>query len=277
MPKKVKELERLPKAPLVEAVFELRWQLQEGPPGQPPLNSDPGLIPLIEAFTEKMKSARFAAIRDMSHPLATGPYGVVRRFFLTQEQPFPIMQIGPGIFATNEGPLYAWRSFKSQVKTGVRALFGSYPNLSFFKLRPSYLELRFVDVFDKSVLGKRGGLVHFINDATTLKFELPALLRNRQIITGDADGRFAVQQALKGREDSLFLMDLGSGKNVDSGENIVRLETKVVTRSAGIPRFRQSAPFIRALDLWLDFAHKILSPFFEQFIRPDVMAKFKGP
>lgn len=277
MAKKGKPSERLPKAPLVEAVFELRWRLQEAPTSQPALHADPGLIPLLDAFTRKMKSAKFVTVRDLSHPLLTGSYGVARRFFLSEEQPFPIMQIGPGIFATNDGPLYTWKSFRSQVKSGVRALLASYPDLSFFDLQPASLELRYVDVFDKSVLGGKGGLIHFINSATTLKFELPALLRDHKLVTGDGDGRFAIQQPLKRKEDSLFLMDIGSGKNTETNENIVRLETKVLTKGAGVPRYRQVAPFIKALDDWVVFAHNLLSPFFEQFVRPDIMARFKSP
>jgi uncharacterized protein (TIGR04255 family) len=168
-------LTRLPKAPLVEAVFELRWQLQEGPPSQPALHADPGLLPLMDAFTRRMKTARYATVRDFVHPLAAGPYGVVRRFFLAPEKPFPIMQIGPGIFAANDGPLYSWKDFKSQIKAGVKSLLMSYPSLDFFALRPISLELRYVDVFDKSSLPK-AALLHFLSSATTLKIELPSVV-----------------------------------------------------------------------------------------------------
>jgi uncharacterized protein (TIGR04255 family) len=203
MPIREKEPARLPKAPLIEAVFELRWRLQEAP-SQPALHADPGLIPLIEGFTRKMKNAHFGVIRDMSHPLSTGSYGIARRFLVSEEQAFPIMQIGPGIFAANEGPLYSWKSFKSQVKAGVRALLASYPDLSFFKLQPSYLELRYVDVFDKSALGGKSDFFTFLNTATTLKFEPPPVLRDRNIVRGDTEGRFQSQQHLKEREESVF-------------------------------------------------------------------------
>jgi hypothetical protein len=43
----------LPKAPLAEVVFELRWALQAGPEGVPILQSDPGLIPLLDQFPRK--------------------------------------------------------------------------------------------------------------------------------------------------------------------------------------------------------------------------------
>ena len=273
MPNKARSLARLPKAPLVEVVFELRWRLQEGPPMQPVLHADPGVVPLVDKFAHKMKGAKYAISREMSHPLATGPYGVARRFFLSPDKPFPIMQIGPGIFAANDGPLYTWKAFKSQIKTGVRVLFGSYPALTFFRLHPMSLELRYVDVFDKSTVGK-ATLFHFANTATTLKFDLPAMLNDHMVVSGSADGRFVFQRPLR-REDSLLLLEIGSGKNVESGEDLVRMETKILSRNAGVPPYRQTGQFIRALDDWLEFAHNVTSPFFKQFIRPEIMAKFQ--
>jgi len=274
MSKKARSLARLPKAPLVEVVFELRWRLQEGPPMQPLLHADPGVVPLIDTFTHKIKSANYGNIRDMSHPLITGPYGVARRFFLSPDKPFPIMQIGPGIFATNDGPLYTWKTFKSQIKTGVRVLFASYPALTFFRLHPMSLELRYVDVFDKSALGK-ATLFHFANTATTLKFDLPAMINDPKVVSGNADGRFVFQRPLRQKEDSLLLLDIGSGKNVESGEDLVRMETKILSRNAGVPPYKQIGQFIKALDDWLEFAHNVTSPFFKQFIRPEIMAKFQ--
>jgi uncharacterized protein (TIGR04255 family) len=184
------------------------------------------------------------------------------------------MQIGPGIFATNDGPLYTWKTFKSQVKTGVRALVASYPALKFFKLHPTSLELRYVDVFDKSAVGKATRF-HFANTATTLKFDLPAMLNDHKVVSGNADGRFVFQRPLRHRENSLLELDIGSGKNAESGEDLVRMETKILSRDAGVPPYKQAGHFIKALDDWLEFAHDITSPFFKQFIRPETMAKFE--
>jgi uncharacterized protein (TIGR04255 family) len=98
-----------------------------------------------------MKKIGFGTTKDMSHPLQTGPHGVVRRFYKAADKPFPIMQIGSGIFASNESSEYEWRSFKSQVTRGLRTLLKVYPKLDFFTLRPSHLELRYVDIFGTSL------------------------------------------------------------------------------------------------------------------------------
>jgi len=101
--KKAAAKEVLPKAPMVEVVFELRWKLQTGPKGEVMvLQSDPGLVPLVDRFSKRMKQIGFSYQRDMSHPLQTGPHGVARRFSKSADLPFPLQQIGPGIFASNE-------------------------------------------------------------------------------------------------------------------------------------------------------------------------------
>src|SRR5688572_1001001 len=126
------KLARLPKAPLAEVVFELRWVLQSDPGLPPFLRNDPGLAPLLDSFTANMKKAGYGFTRDMSPATQTGAYGVARRYFLGADKPFPIMQIGPGIFATNASSLYDWKSYKAQVIQGVRAVFKSYPQLKSF-------------------------------------------------------------------------------------------------------------------------------------------------
>jgi hypothetical protein len=102
------------------------------------------------------------------------------------------------------------------------------------------------------------------------------MLNDAKVVRGEADGRFAIQRPLKQREDSLFFMDIGSGKYVESGDEIIRMETKVITRGEGMPKYKHHGQFIKPLDVWLEFAHNVLSPFFRQFIRPDVMEKFEG-
>jgi uncharacterized protein (TIGR04255 family) len=267
-----RRIERLPKAPLAEVVFELRWKLQ-GPPETPPIiKVDPGFLPLLESFTTGIKKIGFGTAKDMSPPLQTGAYGVARRFFKSPDSAFPIMQVGPGIFATNESSQYEWKAFKSQVKAGLRVLLDSYPKLGVFKLEPSMFELRYIDAFDKSLLGK-AAFLDFLERGTSMKFELPKILTDRELFAGDAEGRFIFARDLKGWKNSRFIMDIGSGKSGD--EEVVRLETKVQCEDAGVPGLTMPARFMRETETWLNFAHGITSPFFKQFVLPHVMRKFE--
>src|SRR5712691_9461333 len=137
---------QLPNAPLVEAVFEMRWALQ-GPPGVPTLlHTDPGFLQTQEAFSARAAKIGFPARRDMTQgPEMPGGHTISRRFFPLPEVGFPILQIGPGIFATNQSTEYDWENFRKQALQGVRAVLESYPALPNFPMNPIYLELRYVD------------------------------------------------------------------------------------------------------------------------------------
>jgi uncharacterized protein (TIGR04255 family) len=215
MPRTSRRADRLPKAPLAEVVFELRWALQGGPEAPAFLQSDPGLLPLLERFSRDIKKAGFGAIKDMSPPLQTGGYGVVRRFYKDADRPFPIMQIGPGIFATNESSEYDWRTFKAQVNRGLRTLLSAYPKLGFFSMSPNHLELRYIDVFTKSLLGN-AAFFHFADHGTSLKFGLPKMLLDRKIVAGKANGRFAFQGELRGWKNSQIILALPSFRHSPS-------------------------------------------------------------
>jgi hypothetical protein len=275
MAKKKSETKVLPKAPLVEVVFELRWMLQEGPSGAPVLQSDPGLLPLLNGFATRATKAGFKASIEMSHPLQTGPYGVVRRFFRRSDEPFPILQVGPGIFASNEGPDYDWKSFKAQGLKGLRDLLDSYPKLEFFPLRPKSLELRYIDVFSKEVAGG-ASLLGFLASGTSMKLDLPPMLADRKRFAPDVAGRMILQMDLKERKGSKLVLDLGSAQNnLTKEEDIVRLETKVLTAGDGVPQYKTRSKFISDVVEWLDFAHDIHSPLFKELISAEVLKNFR--
>src|SRR6516165_9337395 len=90
--------DRLPNAPLAEVVFEMRWRLQ----GNPPFVSDPGILPLTSSFTRRAEKIGFPAVKDLARPEEIIGHSVSRRFYPAPDASFPILQIGPGVFASNQ-------------------------------------------------------------------------------------------------------------------------------------------------------------------------------
>ena len=264
---------RLPKAPLTEVVFELRWNLQGGNELPAVVHSDPGLLPLLENFTLAMKKNGFGHFRDMSPALQTGAYGIARRFYKAASKPFPLMQVGPGIFATNESSQYDWISFKKQIRSGVETLLATYPKVGFFSLTPNYLELRYVDAFDKSLVGD-AALFTFLAKGTSLKFQFPAFLTDEKVFAGDPKGRFLFQRPLKGRKETFFSVDIASGRNNDTKQDVVRMETKIISRGNDVPSLKKPRTFLSGIEDWAQSAHDVTSPFFKALISPEVMKKF---
>jgi hypothetical protein len=107
-----------------------------------------------------------------------------------------------------------------------------------------------------------------------MKIELPKMLADTNIFTGDADGRFVLAHHLKTWKDARFVIDIGSGKTANS-EEIIRMETRVTCEGSGVPVLKTPAKFLRELDGWLESAHGITSPFFKQFVLSNVMQKFE--
>src|ERR1043165_8883659 len=104
--KRVPAGDRLPNAPLSEVVFELRWELLPDPSG--PFPTDPGLAPLIDQFTTRIKAKGFGIAKDMAQHSFVVAHTVARRFYQAEDAPFPLMQVGPGVFATNQDSKYVW-------------------------------------------------------------------------------------------------------------------------------------------------------------------------
>ena len=270
--KKPQARDRLPNAPLVEVVFELRWALW-GSPGIPaPFRSDPGVLPLLHAFTTAAEQLGFVTKLDMSRVEETGAYGVIRRYKKGEALNFPLLQIGVGIFAANEGPTYQWTQYKALVLSGVKAVLESYPNLPSFPLQPSYLELRYVDMFD-DVLLNTAELTEFLSRGTTARMSAPPFLMDGELFEGPTDARVVLGRRVKEWKATNFLVDCATG--LREGQRGIRLETKVVTQQPGVPILRASGQFLDETERWLDFAHGFTSPFFREFVTPDLMDQFR--
>ena len=134
-----------------------------------------------------------------------------------------------------------------------------------------HLELRYVDAFDASLVDTVD-LAKFLRDATTLKIELPSFFS--KIGSADTRGRVSFQKEVKGWKATQFIFDIASGLR-NPAEDIVRLETRIITLTAGVPKGRQHPSFLKDLSRWLEFAHGLTSPFFKEFVTAKVMNKFK--
>jgi hypothetical protein len=122
----------------------------------------------------------------------------------------------------------------------------------------------------------KAALFHFAEHGTSLKFSLPKTLKDPSTFSGDPDGRFLFRDELKGWKTSKFLLDIASGRQNETNEQIVRMETKVICEGEGVPELKSSPKFIKDVANWLEFAHGITSPFFKDLITPSLMTKFEG-
>lgn len=139
MPRKV-----LKNKPLVEAIFELKWELKEIGGG---LKIDPHYKILIGSL--------YSILRDEYPyhemlPSASIPDDiaghVIQHRFRKGENQWPLVQIGPGIFTVNDTEGYIWEEFETKVINTVKKLFKTHPESETLKIKS--LLLRYIDAIE---------------------------------------------------------------------------------------------------------------------------------
>lgn len=128
--------------PLVEAIFELRWALQESANG---MRIDPHYKLLIGRLYDKVSGEYPFHERLPSASIPDDMAGhVVQHRFRRDRDKWPLVQIGPGIITVNDTERYIWEDFEKRVVKAIKALFEAYPE-SRDALRVDRLLLRYID------------------------------------------------------------------------------------------------------------------------------------
>lgn len=261
---------KLPNAPLAEAVFELRWKLfgDEGTP--PPLLRDPGYFGCVDSLIERAKSIGFR-----EHKItARGPvsaHSVERRFHRSEGESFPVLQIGPGIFAVNESSGYAWDSFRELCLSAVELLVSCYPKMSTFPFVPFQVQLRYIDAF-KNDPSPTDGLIGFLNQSTNIEIKLPDFLRGSQF-GPIGDTQLHIAFPVKSVKDTRFVVTLSKGTVSGVERFVMQSSVTTTVQPAFLGKDSQSAR--KAIDEWIDEAHEIASPFFKAFAKESLMRQFR--
>ncbi len=144
----------LSKKPLIEAIFELRWQLQQK---RPNVFFDPNYKILLGRIYDRV-TKEYPHHEEL--PAASVPDElaghIVQHRFRKSENNWPLIQIGPGLVTLNDTNNYTWKGFQKRAVKLLSTLFGAYPNkkdLQFVMIQLRYLDgLEFdfqkVDVLD---------------------------------------------------------------------------------------------------------------------------------
>jgi len=136
------ENRKLPKAPLEEVIFELKWELQPDKTGKQ-LVDDQYSFALGKFHSKIEEEFPFHQEKIPSDiPAQLLSYKTVHQFWKSNNE-WPVIQIGPGILTINETEKnYEWYSkFHPLIKLVVNHLINSYNNINF-----KAVSLRYIDV-----------------------------------------------------------------------------------------------------------------------------------
>lgn len=256
----------LPKKPLVEAVFELRWHLQKRASGE---EVDPGFQFLLGKFYDLI-SDDFPEVEDL--PAASVPEhmvpSVVRHRFRKMKDGWPLIQIGPGVLSVNDTASYTWKSFQPMLKKAVDALLMVYPT----KIGPlSFVQatLRYIDAVAIEPHGAGDGVLAFLKSHLHTDISVDPLLFTPAAVVSHEPAGFQLRlnyplQKPKG----MGVISFTTGQK-DGAPSII-WETLIVSRETHVPKTRDE------FCDWFSDAHEITDSWFFALCRGMLLESFGG-
>lgn len=249
--------------PLIEAIFEIHWELQREPETR--RFRDPSYPMLYGRLYEKFKK-EFSVIEDLPstqvHP-ETSPY-VVRHRMRKEKNGHPLIQIGPGVATINEAKGYSWESFQSLILQLVEAINELYPHSS-FPLHLMKCEMRFLNAIPIE-LSKENPLA-FLAEKLHIKVDMdPDLLLFNQLQDPALAVNLNIAYPLRKPMGNLALS--AQLANAD-GKSAYILQTLIQSGGEWMPE-------ISGFDLWTEEAHAAACNCFLALCKGRLMEKFCG-
>ncbi len=246
--------EKLTHPPLVEAILEVRWQLQEQAPG---IAIDPKYKLLVGRLYDRLSDDY-----PFHEPLPTASMPdemlgyVVQHRFRSAEGAWPLVQVGPGLLTLNDTRDYTWKAFGIKSRQLIDALYSAYPDAP-NALQVSSLQLRYIDAIPFDF--ERADVLRFLADdlKITLAFS-PDLFGDVPVNPApkslNAMFEFSTENPL-----GTLRIRLARGKHHDS--DAVILEMVLISEGADAPAMPAS------FATWLDAAHTVIHDTFFEMIK----------
>jgi uncharacterized protein (TIGR04255 family) len=250
----------LPRNPLAEVIFELRWKLTGGPPAPtPPI--DPSYKLMVGSFYDRVRP-QYPVHEQL--PAATipdefAPY-IVQHRFRRAENGYPLVQVGPGILSANDTAGYSWKTYLPRVLEAVGNLRDTYTG----DLAPEGVTLRYINAlpFDFTIQD----VLACMRDDLKVSVAFPQQLFTEQPVQ-ERPRAFSLE-SVHGLTDPPGTVVLKMGTAEVNGER--RLLWETVVQSAGT-----DVPPLAELGQWLEKAHAVARAWFFTLIEGSIENEYR--
>lgn len=252
----------LAKPPLLEAIFELRWEMEVDQQAQ--RMRDPSYPMMYGRIYEHLKK-ELPFTEDLpsvqAHPEAT-PY-VPRHRMRKQANAYPLIQMGPGILTINHSKDYSWSEFQALILRTVDLVIQFFP-IDKMALNPIKAELRYVN-----------GIPFDIAKENPLAF-----LHEKLHINVEPDPEILSRNGLDGRPNNVgvnlsYVLSkpagfLGFSANLGQVEGKPAYIVQTAIQSVGEVTPNDPEQFAT----WLEKAHEVAENCFQVFCKGTLMSQF---
>jgi len=246
----------------VEAIFELRWELQEPQSG---MKVDPHYKILIGRIYDKV-SAEYPFHEQL--PTATMPDEIaayiVQHRFRKEKEKWPLIQIGPGIITLNDTDSYVWEDFEKRVINVIDTLFQTYPEAE-KNLKINGLLLRYIDAVEFDYGKNR--IFDFLKEKMKINLEV-----HRRLFEGtgveDSPLNFATRFAFTSTKPK-GAVHLGFARGRKKDSDALIWETMVQSIGDDAPKTRDG------IISWVRDSHSLADDWFFKIIEGELEKRFE--
>lgn len=252
-------LRHLRNKPLVEAILEIRWDLQ----GPPNMQVDPHYKILLGRLFDRLSSEykTHQPLSTASIPDEMAGY-MVQHQFRVRENGWPLVQVGPGIITLNETTEYTWEDFGSRARKVVSELYAAYPDRE--SLRVNSLLLRYINAIEIDY--EKEDILNFLDEKMRVKLSLPTILFVNEKVSETPVGlNWQVLFPIKVPKGVVQLKYI-TGKKADAPAVIFELSVQAAKED------RPQMP--QGFDTWVEKAHDVIEDWFFKLIEGELEGRF---
>jgi uncharacterized protein (TIGR04255 family) len=254
--------------PLVEAILEIRWKLDQLTNTPYPAQM---MMPAIDPHYRLLLGRLFDRFQEEypSHeqlPTATLPDDmvgyVVQHRFRAAKDDWPLVQVGPGIFTVNDTHRYTWTDFQQRANEAVIRLYEAHPSAGDFHIQS--LVLRYIDAVEYNYHDEN--TFSFLEDKMKVVIKLPDTLFQGMAVDSRPNN-LSWQTSFhcskpRGRVHASFATGMKEGKPA------ILWETTIQSENDDLPNMPDGFPD------WFNAAHEITDDWFFKLIEGELERRF---
>lgn len=256
---------KLPNKPLIEAILELKWELEGAAEG---IHRDPMYPFYVGKFYDLLKG-EYPHVERL--PAAQVPDEItayeVKYRFRKAKGGYPLIQAGPGVATLNFTDEYHWDAFLAGAKDFLGKLVEAY-GLGGHGQKPTFTSILLRYINAVQVTPQDTNVMDYLLDKLHTSVSLPKDVMASPQISGDPVGFYFSASYPLNRPEGVGTIRLATGSR--SAKPAVIWELSIQSQKEQSPRE------VRECESWLKDAHDAAESWFFSLIKGELETQFGG-